>query len=242
MLGLQKAVLYAQTQNWSLTSGFTLELTPTDSATRVAEFCGYTADLSWGEMVQLSVKSIDIPQHTADLVEKILAGEWHISRNEDEIYVITFTFRDLNNGALYRFFNGMWNAGKYKFPKECAFSCRIGLLESKTDSTAKPKLIFGAEEMFITSISQIQLSHENNEIIEFSVEFKTNTPMFDEAGPTDFAFSRYWSNAEDSKQSSSGGALSKLVNYGLNTANSAIDDFKNNLTKEWGKSVAKWDF
>lgn len=241
MLGIKNAVLYSQTRNWSLTSGFTLELTPTENAEKVAKHCGWRASTDWNELIQLSTKSIDIPQHTADLVEKILAGEWHISRNEDEIYVITFTFRDSNNGALYRFFNGMWLASKFKFPKECAFSCRIGFIEPKSDSTAESKLIFGADEMFITSISQIQLSHENNEIVEFSVEFKTNTPMFDDAKGGEFIWV-YSDFTNDSKQSQSGGALSKLVNYGLNTASSAIDEFKNNLTKEWGKKVASWDF
>lgn len=174
-LGLNKAVTNAQRVQWSITSNFYVEMHPVEQL--ITETVGWSAESEeFNNIIQLSIKNVDLPQHTADLIEKMIAGYWHISRNEDELFVFSVTFRDLWGGSLYRMFKNIWNLGKQLYPNYSTFYIKVVLTHGANGSEP---VVFETPDAFLTSISQVQLSHENNEIMEFTVEFKTNEPYAD---------------------------------------------------------------
>lgn len=245
MLAVKEALEYAQSKNWTIVSSYCVkEFKPVNKK--------FAAAVKWdaknmANVIQLSLKNVDIPQHSGDLVEKILAGEWHFTRNDDEIYVITFTFRDMGGGSLYRIFKNIWRGSRVNYPDDYAFSCNICLVDPRVksgESYAQSEYsIFQTEKMYITSISQLQLSHDTNEVLEFSVEFKTNEPAFDN---TKFDISFDGNPTVNTTKDGTYGSVSNLVNRAVNKATNAVRDFTQTTVKEWAEGVGKdikhrWD-
>ena len=243
-LSIKEAMAKAQANNWTIASGYWVNMYPREPKFRDA--VGWNIeDVDFLDTIQLSLKSVDIPQHSADLVEKILAGEWHFTRNDDEIYAITFTFRDMNGGSLYRIFKNVWSGSKINYPDDYAFCGEVYLISQKSgkigEETQKSHLIFNAPKMYITSLSQLQLSHETNEILEFSVEFKTNEPGFD---GTDVGINLEGKTANLDDFSST--SITGLMQTGINKGMSYVKDFTQKTVKNWAIGLGEsakhaWD-
>ncbi len=240
MLGLNKVIINAQRINWSLTSNFYVRLTPAEP--RVQNAVGWSATSDFEEIIQISLKNIDLPQHTADLVEKITAGDWHFSRNEDEPYIVNLTFRDMWGGTLYRIFKNIWTIGKLSYPNYSWFNIEVYLTNASANN--EPIMVFRTTTGFLSSISQVQLSHDNSEIMEFTVEFKTNEPE------TDFSKTiETWDGVQkDLTSSGSGNKYSKALEAGLNGiksfANNMFNGISNKVTNKVTSSVKdflNWD-
>lgn len=235
MLSLNAAIPKVQKTAWSITSNFEVELTPANSTNYIFQYLKWS-DNRVSEVLKTCIKNIDIPQHTADLIEKIMAGEWHISRNEDELYVVNMTFRDFNNGALYRMFKNIWNFGKYSYMEDVKFKLEVYLRDSLYgESHGAKNLLFGTQATWITSISQLQLSYENNEILEFSVEFKTNEPYCDISESPALSDGEFKTNPIDN---SSVSQLNNLISTSTDIANKLVNTGLSKVT-EWANS---WDY
>ena len=169
------------------------------------------------------------------MVEKILAGEWHISRNEDELYVVNMTFRDFNAGVLYRLFKNIWNMGKYSYMDDVKFKLEVYLRDSLYGESGGKYLLFGTQATWITSLSQLQLSYENNEILEFSVEFKTNEPYCDISHSPALSDGEFKSNAIENSSLSQ---LNNLISTSTDITNKLVNTGLSKIT-DWAKS---WDF
>lgn len=244
MVSIKDAMVKAQANNWTIASSYGVYLWPCND--------DFAAAVGWDksssdmlDAVQLSLKSVDIPQHSADLVEKILAGEWHFTRNDDEMYTITFTFRDMNGGSLYRIFKNVWTGSKINYPDDYAFSGTVYLVSPKFGTLGNERelshIIFNAPKMYITSLSQLQLSHETNEILEFSVEFKTNEPGFDDS---DVGINLEGKTGSLNDLSSA--SITGLMQTGINKGMSYVKDFAQNTVKNWATGLGKdakhaWD-
>lgn len=242
MLPIKDAVQYAQNNSWTIASSYFAIIQPVNP--KFGEAVGWQYTDNFNKMLHLCLKNVDIPQHTADLVEKILAGEWHFTRNDDEMYAITLTFRDMYGGSLYRIFQNVWSGAKINYPDDYAFNGSVFLIDAKNKNAAagtSSHLIFNSPKMYITSLSQLQLSHETNEILEFSVEFKTNEPGFD--GNVTVSLD---GSTVSLKEKLNSGAISGLLQKGINTGMKYVDNFASKTMKSWGtqlgKKVHEWDF
>ena len=232
MIGLNTAVYSAPRINWTLTSNFGVDLTPV--STDLQTLIGWNAgDVEYSKIFQLSIKSIDLPQHTADLVEKMTAGDWHFSRNEDEAYVTTVTFRDMWGGSLYRLFKNIWRISKVNYPDDTAFHIVVKLTHGPNFGMMT---CFEASKAYLTSISQIQLSHDNSEILEFSVEFKSNEPL---AEYTQTLSNITGSQTDISSLTTQSSVKSNKYTSALQNASKAITDKFSSLAKSASSSVLK---
>lgn len=244
MLSIKDAMAKAQANNWTIASSYGVFLSPVNAD--FAKAVGWdTSNADMADAIQLSLKSVDIPQHSADLVEKILAGEWHFTRNDDEMYTITFTFRDMNGGSLYRIFKNVWSGSKINYPDDYAFTAQVYLISPKFGTLGKEyestHTIFFAEKIYITSLSQLQLSHETNEILEFSVEFKTNEPAFD---GSDVGINL--EGKVGSLDDLSSASITGLMQTGINKGMSYVKDFTQNTITNWATGLGvdakhSWD-
>lgn len=233
MLSLNAAIPKVQRTSWSITSNFEVVLTPNPQS-YVFKNLNWTVN-KVTEVLKTCIKNIDIPQHTADLIEKIMAGEWHISRNEDELYVVSMTFRDFNGGALYRLFKNIWNLGKYSYMDDVRFSLEVYLRDSISGESGGKYLLFGTQATWITSISQLQLSYENNEIMEFTIEFKTNEPYCDISNSPAMSDGEFKTNPLENSTISQ---LNNLISTSTDIANKLVNTGLSKVT-EWASS---WDF
>lgn len=239
MLSLSNALRKAQQVQWSFTNSFSVTLNLEET---MAGLVGWN-NSKMPEILNLSIKNVDIPQHTADLIEKIIAGEWHFSRNEDEIFVVTLTFRDMYNGALYRLFKSIWSAAKVNYMDKSKFSLSVDLVAGKKNSNGKDSAtIFYTDAAYMTSISQLQLSHENSEILEFSVEFKTNEPLCDMTEAITSIDGSY--QTIDQKETKN--KVSYLLESASKRAMREASKFAKETASSWGTSVGEalssWDF
>lgn len=240
MLGLNKVIINAQRINWSITSNFYVRLIPVEP--QVQNAVGWSATSDFEEIIQISLKNIDLPQHTADLVEKMTAGDWHFSRNEDEPYIINLTFRDMWGGTLYRIFKNIWTIGKLSYPNYSWFNIEVYLTNASANNEAI--MVFKSTKAFLSSISQVQLSHENSEIMEFTIELKTNEPE------TDFSKTiETWDGVQkDLTAKGSGNKYSNMLESGLNgiknLASSKLSSISKNVTNSVTskvKDLLDWD-
>ena len=235
MLGLNKVVSNVQQVQWSITSNFFITIKP--SNTVIQEAIGWaTNTVDFEEVMQMSIKSVDLPQHTADLVEKMIAGKWHISRNEDELFVINITFRDMWAGALYRMFKNIWNLGKQLYPNYSMFEIEVTLTHGPDKGTAT---VYRVNDAFLTSISQIQLSHENSEILEFSVEFKSNEPDAEyTTGISNFKGQQVDLSSLTRFKQGLAGQYTELLQKGLSRLTSMTKDYLSGKSKSLSDSAS----
>lgn len=235
MESLNTAIPKIQKTKWSITSNFEVEIQPKGSIGSLVHW-----DSNVTELLKVSLKNIDIPQHTADLIEKMISGKWHISRNEDEIYVLNATFRDFERGSLYRMFKHYWTYQKFMYMDEAKFGIKVYLRDygNVNNASVSKSVIFGSDAAYMTSLSQIQLSQENNEILEFSVEFKTNEPYCDNATAPTLEFGSFGSiQTEASSTSGFGSKVNSLVNNTLKVGQSFINKGLNSLQSK----LTSWD-
>jgi hypothetical protein len=227
MLRFETALTQAQCADWTLASNYRIFMQPNNDTIGAAIGWDYTEDFS--NLIQLSLKSVTIPAHSLDTIEKLIAGKWHISRNEDELYTITLTFRDVANSSLYRVFKSLWHASKINYPDDYSFMMYVNTLGRNTPDDeyeqAVGDTIFKTDKAYITSLSQMELSTETNEILEFSVEFKCDEPLWDynniikkiDGQKTD-------SGVGNSATLNAKSAVSSLINTGLNKLKSYVSD------------------
>lgn len=235
MLGLNKVVTNVQQVQWTITSNFYVEMKPKEDLIKNA--VGWTTNtVDFQEVMQMSIKNIDLPQHTADLVEKMIAGKWHISRNEDEIFVVSITFRDMWAGALYRMFKNIWNLGKQLYPNYSTFSIKIYLTHGNNNNNF---VVYNVDDAFLTSISQIQLSHENAEILEFTVEFKSNEPTADYTkGITNFKGQQIDLSSLTTFKQGLAGQYTEFLQKGLSKLTSLAKDFLSSKSSSLSSTVS----
>lgn len=235
MLGLNKVVSNAQQVQWTITSNFYVEMSPMEKA--IQETIGWATNTEdFQEVIQMSIKNVDLPQHTADLVEKMIAGKWHISRNEDELFVVSITFRDMWAGALYRMFKNIWNLGKQLYPNFSTFHIKIFLTHGKDMENV---VVYEVNDAFLTSISQIQLSHENAEIMEFTVEFKSNEPSADYTkGITNFKGQQIDLSSLTTFKKGLQGQYTELLQKGLSKLTSMAKDYLSGASSSLSNTVS----
>lgn len=236
MLGLNTAATAVQKINWTITSNYYVLMLPVNQQVQTAT--GWGVDEAFNDVLQLSIKNVDLPQHSPDLVEKMTAGKWHISRNEDELYVLSITFRDMWGGTLYRLFKNIWRIGKKNYPDVIKFNIQVFLTHSGKETTDKnfnPVCVYYSSEALLTSISQVQLSHENNEIMEFTLEFKSNEPAADYQS---LAVKLDGTQKDLNSSNSTRNDFSDILSKASSKLTSTVTDYLKGASKSAGQTIA----
>lgn len=232
-VNLSTALKTIQQADWTFNHNFYIFMFPNNND--IAEAIGWVSNAAFQEMIQTAVKSVSTPQSSLDAVEKLIAGKWHISRNEDEIYTLSITFRDLGSSSLYRIFKSLWHASKLNYPDDCSFYimiCMRGRSDTKGADAMVSGQIYQVDKAYITGLSQMELSHETNEILEFSVEFKSDEPLWTYSNLKTSLNGNLSSKDKLSDLASKGlssnanvkGAVSSLISAGLSKLKGAVSD------------------
>jgi hypothetical protein len=128
-----------------------------------------------GRNINLHIVSIDTPQFTNSPIEVFVGNRWAIHNGRDELYRFSITFRDRDQMDLYRKFVRMYSATKDLFFDDAKMV--IDLSKDADWLTEANSKLFTFEDTLIESVSSLSFSNTTeNQIAEFTVNFKTATP------------------------------------------------------------------
>lgn len=179
---------------------------------------------SMNDVINGCLKSINLPQYTGNFEELLIAGKFHFARVTNPVFQVEMTFRDFANGSLYKKFVNAYILGPNNYSEKTNFAIIVKLNDSPILETYEAQL---------SDVSQLQLSHENTEIMEFSVSFKMNLPatLFRNTSNSLFADASRPAN-RDSNINSARNIFSNVIKNGLSlTQNTIIDGYKSILDK-----------
>lgn len=230
-LSLSEVVNIAKNQDWAHISNFSVDITPINPS--------YASKIKWKDFsamqkqIDVSLKSIDVPQHSMATIEEYIGTKWKHANSRDDLFVCTMTFRDMNGGELYRRFKHALELTKMNYFNVCLFNIKI-YLDSEYYETYGRTLILETSEALIKSVSQLQLSHENgSEILEFSVEFKFNTPSYSKyykgLNGSSIDVSSPFEDAKNKIENKVTSLVDKAINKGVGLISSKVDS----LLKNW---------
>lgn len=215
------------TVKWVKTCDYQVLLNPVD--------LGFAKLIDWGQTddtqksIDISLKNITIPQFSARFEEILTAGKWHFARGADPVFQIDMTFRDFNNGTMYRRFINAFEKSGTNYSKRCYFR-----IEAFLNNTERNILVMGTNEALVSDVSQLNLAQDNSEILEFSVSFKCNRPVHDNSDIKNINFSNTsTSTGQESITSKANNIFSNLLKNGLNRAQDAIVGKLESMVENW---------
>ena len=159
---IESIVKLATNTKWTLTSDFEVTLEN--------KFIKYPMNINtedqWSSTLAKSIVSINSPDLTAAEVDEVLGGERRIGVRMFEAFRFTIKFRDFDGGLFKRYFENIWVAQQSTYPDDVSTKILIH---------AQGKLVFGAENCLITSVSGINFDNGSAQIAEFDVVFISNS-------------------------------------------------------------------
>ena len=222
MFHLDEVVKLVHKQDWTKIANFNVNINPVNQD--FGNIIKWGSSIETQKMIDLSVKSVNIPQYSNAVIEEYIANRWFQANSRDELFVMNITFRDMNGAELYRKFLNAHFQSKGNYFDKSVFEIQVSL-----DSENGPVNILNTNMALVTSISQLQLYHENaNEILEFDVEFKVNTPLHSNQVINNIKQSGEQSNITQS--------LNKVEKIFSNALSKGLD----NLTKKVDSLLKSW--
>nr|DAJ35700.1 MAG TPA: Baseplate wedge protein [Caudoviricetes sp.] len=230
-LSLSEVVNIAKNQDWAHISNFSVDISPVNSS--------YASKIQWKnfsdiqKQIDVSLKSVDVPQHSVATIEEYVGTQWKHANSREDLFTCTMTFRDMNGGELYRRFKNALELTKMNYFNTCLFNIKV-YLDSEYYETYGRTLIMETSEALIKSVSQLQLSHENgSEILEFSVEFKFNTPSYSKyfkgLNGSSIDVSSPFEEVKNKIENKVTSLVDKAINKGVGFISSKVDG----LLKNW---------
>jgi hypothetical protein len=172
LMKLSQSIVEAYDTKWSFINSFDVSF----------QFSGsMMAQSGWnnatdGRNINLHVVSIDTPQFTNSPIEVFVANQWAIHNGRDELYRFSITFRDKDQMSLYRKFVKMYQYTREDYFDNISFYVRLSKDADwlgERDST-----LMEFYDTMIESVSQLQFNNTTeNQIAEFTVQFKCKTPV-----------------------------------------------------------------
>jgi len=169
-----KGLLQAYETRWSYINTFKVQI---QFAPAIKSFIEWKDDVD-GRDINLNIVSIDTPQFTNQNIEVYVGDQWRIHNGRDELYRFSMTFRDQDQMKLYKKFVTAYQFQKSQYLEDC--KSYITLWKDADYMDEVDKKLFDFEEVMIDSVSQLQFNNTTEaQIAEFTVQFKTPTPLVD---------------------------------------------------------------
>ena len=166
-----KGLLQAYEKKWSYVNTFTVQF---QVGPLTKKLYPETANLETEE-INLNIISIDTPQFTNQNIEVYVGDQWKIHNGRDELYRFSVTFRDEAQMALYKQFVKMYQLQKTAYFDQVKMTVTIS--KDGDYHNEQSKTVLNLVETMIDSVSQVQFNNTTeNQIAEFTVQFKCTTP------------------------------------------------------------------
>lgn len=144
----------------------------------------FDSKVSTAMLAALFVESVNVSAYSAQLMQEWTGNTWQYGPGRPNLQTIDITFRDVESGVLWRFFNKYWVESMTAYPKELdsqIYITRMKLNNSKAEKTnIDPKadmtehpVTFATNNARITQVTPPQFN-SSNQISTFSVQFTFN--------------------------------------------------------------------
>lgn len=210
---------------WSKTCEFTVVINPNNEGFRNLIKWGNPSDMQTS--IDIALKDITLPQYTASMNEELIAGEWHFSRAFNEAFTTSITFRDFENASLYRRFVNAFMMAEGNYSDNAGFTIEVFLDSDKSVQ------IMGIQDAQINSVSSLNLSQENAEILEFTVEFRSNIPTHSDEGIKTV-------DAKDSITTGNQSVASKVTGFFTNAIKNGLSKAQNMVESKFDDMLSSW--
>ena len=167
-MAIKDVMQNALNTNWTLTDNFEVYM----ANPAAAKYFG-SLDI-FKDSIEKSLMTIDAPTLTSAEADNILGGERRLGVRMFEAFRFTMKFRDFNGGYLRRFFEGIWMAQQYKYPKDIQSSVSINQDTGNGEFDSNIVNIFRTSNALITSVSALNFDNSSTQIAEFDVTFIAN--------------------------------------------------------------------
>lgn len=226
-MDLSKVTSVINATDWSKASDISLTLNPVNT--------NFGNIIMWGDYIDtqktidISFKSISIPQYTAKLIEELVGGVYHQSRGVDELFELQITFRDFNSMSLYRRFVNAFIYANGNYSDNTLFKIEVFCGGKQSKNLA----ILSTNKAYLTAVSQLELSQENNEVVEFNVSFKFILPNHDNSDIKNINIENVIKSDNNNTVETINNFFSKAITNGLSSAQNAIATKFDNFLKDW---------
>ena len=172
-LTLHDIVQQFQEIKWTKINNFSIEMHPVNS--QFANIIGFPSDSDFDKKINMSLISIDTPEYANADIAEFIGTSWKYHVGRDELYRFDLTFRDSEQLSLYRMFLTAYNKQKGQYANRIYFNFKVFLDE---DFGVDKTVLFETSQAMLENVSKLQFSHNTeNQIAEFSIRFKCNTPI-----------------------------------------------------------------
>jgi len=134
-----------------------------------------TSTMNDKDLFDVAIINIDLPQMGSSIESVMQAGEWRVYNAKFEPFSFTITFRDFASLDLRNYFSQVWMDAQRGYFDD---------VKSTVEIRVKGKTVFKSDDCLISAVSQVQLTNNENQIAEFSVEF--TSPYFSNDDVTKF--------------------------------------------------------
>jgi hypothetical protein len=170
-----KGLLKAYETKWSFINTFTVQI---QFPNQIKQFIKWTNEDERG--VNINIVSIDTPQFSNAPIESFIGDRWVMHNGRDEMYRFSITFRDQDQMSLYKKFVSAYLMQRQKYLDEAVMTITLWKDADYLDDDLPLKPLFNYENVLIDSVSQVQFNNTTeNQIAEFTLQFKTTTPIID---------------------------------------------------------------
>ncbi len=132
------------------------------------------------DILDIAIINIDLPQLGSDTESVMQGGEWRIYNAKFQPFSFSITFRDFGGLDLRNYFSAVWMDAQRGYYDDVTSTVKISLAGTS---------VFESEDCLITAVSQVQLSNDNSQIAEFTVEF--TSPYYSNAQIKNFGSDAY---------------------------------------------------
>lgn len=167
-LKLSDGISQAYNRQWSMINTFTVQINLTEFL--INNVGAITDDIN------LNIISLNTPDFVNDPIESFIANKWHIHNGRDQLYRFSITFRDQKQLELYRKFLKIYELSKYNYTDDVSFSVRISKDADWADE--QEIVLMDLNGTMVEGVSNLAFSNDTeNQIAEFTINFKSTTPI-----------------------------------------------------------------
>ena len=198
-MGINTIMKNALRTNWAKTDDFQFTFANKHRPLNVT-----SSGMSVQDVLDMTVMNLQLPELGSQAESIVQAGEWRIYNAKFQPFTLSLTFRDFGSLDLRRYFSEIW------------MDCQRGYFDvhkSYIKVSIAGEVAFESEDCLITNVSQVDLSNENSQITEFTVQF--TSPYYSAKGISKFGSDAYFK--------AQGGFAASLTQI------TSLDDAKNNL-------------
>ena len=176
--------------------------------------------MSIGDVFDMCVINVDLPQLGSSAESVIIGGEYRIYNAKFEPFTFSVTFRDFGSLDLRTYFSAVWMDAQRGYFDDVKSHIKI---------STQNNVVFESRDCLITGVSQVQMDNSNSQVAEFTVEF--SSPYYSDSQIKDFGSDEYRNSqvGSISTKLEGFGSISNVTNI-LGDLNSIISSVKSWLS------------